>query len=204
MELYCTPKVNTLQLNTVVNSWNTRTRPTRTVPRNTHSYRILPTGPPLAIFQHSLPFLQSESFQTHVGTIHRRAIGPLTHHSGTLAYTSLTRHLPAPTIECLHRPRYKLACFSHAISRYELSLPTKSSPQPNTHVYTRTISRPDSQACLSLNNSQTSLSSLYQISPYVWHRHFHSNVSVYIVVLKRLFTLLCWNVFPLLSASIVA
>jgi hypothetical protein len=31
MELYCTPKVNTLQLNTVGNSSNTRTRPTRTV-----------------------------------------------------------------------------------------------------------------------------------------------------------------------------
>jgi len=31
MELYCTPKVNTLQLNTVSNSSNTRTRPTRTV-----------------------------------------------------------------------------------------------------------------------------------------------------------------------------
>jgi hypothetical protein len=27
--------------------------------RNTHSYRILPTGPLVAIFQHSLPFLQS-------------------------------------------------------------------------------------------------------------------------------------------------
>jgi hypothetical protein len=31
MELYCTPKVNTLQLNTASNFWNTRTRPTRTV-----------------------------------------------------------------------------------------------------------------------------------------------------------------------------
>jgi hypothetical protein len=31
MELYCTPKVNTLQLNTVGNSSNTRTRPTRTI-----------------------------------------------------------------------------------------------------------------------------------------------------------------------------
>jgi hypothetical protein len=30
MELYCTPKVNTLQLNTVGNSSNTRRRPTRT------------------------------------------------------------------------------------------------------------------------------------------------------------------------------
>jgi hypothetical protein len=59
--------------------------------RNTHSYRILSTGPLVAIFQHSLPFLQSESFQTHVGAIHRRAIGPLAHHNGTSAYSpSLT------------------------------------------------------------------------------------------------------------------
>jgi hypothetical protein len=79
-----------------------RVRPARS--RNTHSYRILPTGPLVAIFQHSLPFLQSQSFQTHVGTIYRRAIGPLAHHNGTSAYTSLTRHLPAPTIGCLYRP----------------------------------------------------------------------------------------------------
>jgi hypothetical protein len=68
----------------------------------------------MAIFQHSLPFLQSESFQTHVGSIHRRAIGPLAHHNGTSAYSpSLICHLPAPTIECLHRPWYKLTCSSH-------------------------------------------------------------------------------------------
>jgi hypothetical protein len=68
-----------------------------------NSYRILPAGPVVAIFQHSLPFLQSESFQTHVGTIHRRAIGPLAHHNGTSACSpSLTFHLPAPTIGCLH------------------------------------------------------------------------------------------------------
>jgi hypothetical protein len=68
----------------------------------------------VAIFHHSLPFLQSESFQTHVGTIHRRAIGPLAHHNGTSAYSpSLICHLPAPTIECLHRPPYKLMCSSH-------------------------------------------------------------------------------------------
>jgi hypothetical protein len=66
----------------------------------------------VAIFQHSPPFLQSESFQTHVGTINRRAIGPLALHNGTSAYTSLTRHLPAPTIEYLHRPPYKLTCSS--------------------------------------------------------------------------------------------
>jgi hypothetical protein len=58
----------------------------------------------MATFQHSLPFLRLESFQTHVGTIHRRAIGPLALHNGSSAYTSLTRHLPAPTIGCLHRP----------------------------------------------------------------------------------------------------
>jgi hypothetical protein len=38
-------------------------RPARS--RNTHSSRILPTGPLMGIFQRSLPFLQSESFQTH-------------------------------------------------------------------------------------------------------------------------------------------
>jgi hypothetical protein len=59
----------------------------------------------VAIFQHSLPFLQSESFQIHVGTIHLRAIGPLAHHNGISAYSpSLACHLPAPTMECLHRP----------------------------------------------------------------------------------------------------
>jgi hypothetical protein len=38
-------------------------------------------------------------------------IGPLALHNGTSACTSLTCHLPAPTIGYLHRPRYKLACF---------------------------------------------------------------------------------------------
>jgi hypothetical protein len=61
--IYCTPKVNTLQLNTVSLGTHVHVRPARS--RNTHSYRILPTGPLVAIFQHSLPFLQSESFQTH-------------------------------------------------------------------------------------------------------------------------------------------
>jgi hypothetical protein len=111
MELYCTPKVNTLQLNTVDNFSRILThvhvRPARS--RNTNSYRI-PTGPLVTIFHHSLPFLQSGSVQKHVGTICRRAIGPLAHHNGTSAYSpSLTRHLPAPTIGCLHRPPYKLA-----------------------------------------------------------------------------------------------
>jgi hypothetical protein len=35
------------------------------------------------------------------------------YHNGTSAHSpSLTCHLPAPTIECLHRPRYKLTCSS--------------------------------------------------------------------------------------------
>jgi hypothetical protein len=70
----------------------------------------LGTPTPVEFFQQDLLWqssntrLQSESFQTHVGTIHRRAIGPLAHHSGTSAYSSpsLTCHLPAPTIGCLH------------------------------------------------------------------------------------------------------
>jgi hypothetical protein len=94
-------------------------RPARS--RNTHSYRILPTGPLVAIFQHSLPSVQSESFQTH-GTIHHRAIDPLALHNGTSAYTSLTRHLPAPTIECLHRPPYKLTCFRPTSTRSRIQL----------------------------------------------------------------------------------
>jgi hypothetical protein len=69
-----------------------------------HTYTHgLGTPTPIEFFQHSLPFLQSESFQTHVGTIHRRAIGSLAHQNGTSAYsTTLTCHLPAPTIGCLH------------------------------------------------------------------------------------------------------
>jgi hypothetical protein len=81
---YTTVKTQSATLGTHVH-----VRPARS--RNTNSYRILPTGPVVAIFQHSLPFLQSESFQTHVGTIHRPAIGPLAHHNGTSAYSpSLT------------------------------------------------------------------------------------------------------------------
>jgi hypothetical protein len=60
-------------------------RPARS--RNTQSYRSLPTGPLVEIFQHSLQFLQSESFQKHFGTIHRRDIGPFTHHNGTSVYS---------------------------------------------------------------------------------------------------------------------
>jgi hypothetical protein len=40
----------------------------------------------VGIFHHSLQFLQSESFKIQVGTIHRRAIGPLAHHNSTSAY----------------------------------------------------------------------------------------------------------------------
>jgi hypothetical protein len=108
--------------------------------QNTHSYRILPTGPLVAIFQHSLPFLQSESFQTHVGTIHRRAISPLAHHNGTSVYSpSLTRHLPAPMIECLHRPRYKLTCSSR-----NFPIRTQSSDQKESiarHTSTSVLER---------------------------------------------------------------
>jgi hypothetical protein len=80
--------------------------------RNTNSNRILPTGPLVAIFQHSLPFL-SQKASKHTRSIRRRAIGPLAHHNGTSAHNpSLACHLPAPTIECLHRPPYKLTCSS--------------------------------------------------------------------------------------------
>jgi hypothetical protein len=55
-------KVNTLQLNTAINSSNTCRCPTRTV--SEHSYRILPTGPLVAIFQHSHSCSQKASKHT--------------------------------------------------------------------------------------------------------------------------------------------
>jgi hypothetical protein len=115
MELYCTPKS---QYTTVKHS----RQPFE------HTYTSDPYGPraliPIGFFQqdllwqssNTLPFLESESFQTHIGTIHCRAVGPLALHNGTSAYTSLTRHLPAPRIECLHRPPCRLTCFSHCFS----------------------------------------------------------------------------------------
>jgi hypothetical protein len=47
---------------------------------------------PIEFFQQDLLWQSSNTrFQTHVGTIHRRAIGPLAHHNGTSAYSpSLT------------------------------------------------------------------------------------------------------------------
>jgi hypothetical protein len=112
------------------------------------------------IFQHSLPSVQSESFQTHVGTIHRWAIGPLALHNGTSAYTSLTCHLPAPTIECLHRPLHKLTRSSHNF-RYELSLPTS---KESAAKYTRPHP----------TDLQTRLTSSFQV-PFISPRHIHSN-----------------------------
>jgi hypothetical protein len=54
MELYCTPKVSTLQLNTVGNSSNTRTRPTCMVPEHT----------PIKFFQQDLLW-QSSNTRSH-------------------------------------------------------------------------------------------------------------------------------------------
>jgi hypothetical protein len=109
-ELYCTPET---QYTTVKHS--------QKLFEHTYTSDLYDLGTltPIEFFQHdllwqSLPFLQSESFQTHVGTNHCRAIGPLAHHNGTSVHSpSLTCHLPAPTIECLHRPPYKLRCSSH-------------------------------------------------------------------------------------------
>jgi hypothetical protein len=87
----------------------------------------------VAIFQHSLPFLQSQSFQTHVGTIHRRAIGPPAHHNGTSAYSpSSTCHLPRRSnVFTAHRISSRAPL---TVSRYELNLPTKRSPYPDTQA----------------------------------------------------------------------
>jgi hypothetical protein len=61
----------------------------------------------------------SQKASIHTRSIRRRAIGPLAHHNGTSAYSpSLACHLPAPPIECLHRPPYKLTCSSRNFPIY--------------------------------------------------------------------------------------
>jgi hypothetical protein len=110
MELYCTPKVNTLQLNS------------RKLLEHTYTSDLYGPGAliPIGFFQQDLLWRSSNTHShsccqkasKHTRSIRRRAIGPLAHHNGTSAHSpSLACHLPVPTIECLHRPRYKLACF---------------------------------------------------------------------------------------------
>jgi hypothetical protein len=90
-----------------------------------HTYTSDPHGlgtlTPIEFFQQDLLWRSSNSHSDscsqkaskHTRSIRRRAIGPLAHHNGTSAHSpSLTCHLPAPTIKCLHRPRYKLTCSS--------------------------------------------------------------------------------------------
>jgi hypothetical protein len=80
----------------------------------------------------------SHKASKHTRSIRRQAIGPLAHHNGTSAQSpSLACHLPAPTIECLHHPLYRLTCFSHCF--------------------------PDTTARLSSNNSETTLSKSIEV-----------------------------------------
>jgi hypothetical protein len=134
MELYCTPKTQ-----------HTTVKHSQKLFEHTYTSNLygLGTLTPIEFFQQDLLWQSSNTHShscshkasKHTKSIRRRAIGPLAHHNGTSAYSpSLSFHLPAPTIECLHRPRYKLACFSLAISRYELSLPTKRESIPDTQA----------------------------------------------------------------------
>jgi hypothetical protein len=82
----------------------------------------------VGIFHHSLQFLQSESFQTYVGTIHRRAIGPLAHHNGTSAYI--------PSLTCTS-PVDRMSSSSTVQTRVDLS------QFPDTQArLSRTVSKP--------------------------------------------------------------
>jgi hypothetical protein len=91
-----------------------------------HTYASDPHGlgtlTPIEFFQQDLLWQSSntrsnscsQKASKHTRSIRRRAIGPLAHHNGTSAHSpSLACHLPAPTIEYLHRPPYRLTCFSH-------------------------------------------------------------------------------------------
>jgi hypothetical protein len=133
-----------------------------------HTYTSDPHGTgtltPIEFFQQDLLWQSSNTHShscsqkasKHNRSIRRRAIGPLALHNSTSPYTSLTRHLPAPTIGCLHRPPYKLTCSSR-----------------------------QSVALRITSNSTRSLTQLVCQSQF-----FHSNVSVYIVSWKCMFSLL--------------
>jgi hypothetical protein len=89
MELYCTPKVNTLQL-------NSRKLFEHTYTSDPHG---LGTLTPIEFFQQDLLWQSSNNHSNscshkaskHTRSIHRPAFGPLAHHNGTSSYSpSLT------------------------------------------------------------------------------------------------------------------
>jgi hypothetical protein len=90
-----------------------------------HTYTSDPHGlgtpTPIEFFQQDIlwessitrSYSCSQKASKHTRSIRRRAIGPLAHRNGISAHSpSLACYLPAPTIECLHRPPYKLTCSS--------------------------------------------------------------------------------------------
>jgi hypothetical protein len=100
MELYCTPK-----------SQYTTVKHSQQLFEHTPDLHGLGTLTPIEFFQQDLLWQSSNTHShscsqkasKHIRSIHRRAIGLIALHNGTSAYSpSLTCHLPAPTIECLH------------------------------------------------------------------------------------------------------
>jgi hypothetical protein len=102
-ELYCTPKVNTLQLNTARNSSNTRTRPTRTVSEhsflqnssNKTSCGNLPTLTPILAVRK----LRNTRWD-NPSSGYRSTCTPQWH----LGVYMINPAFTSPTIGCLHRP----------------------------------------------------------------------------------------------------
>jgi hypothetical protein len=152
MELYCTPKVNTLQLNIASNSSNTRTPPTRTV--SEHS--VLKNSSNRASCG-NLPTLTS--ILTVRRLLNTRRDNPS---SGYRSTCTPQQHLG---IYIINPPftssNGRMSSPSTVALRFTSNLYSFSDP---THNFIR--------------------------SPLSSHRHFHSNISVYIVAWKRLFSLL--------------
>jgi hypothetical protein len=130
MELYCTPKS---QYTTVKNSQQLFEH---TYTSNPHG---LGTLIPIEFFQQDLLWQSSNTHShscgqkasKHTRSIRRRAIGSLVHHNGTSAHSpSLACHLSAPTIECLHRPPYKLTCSSRQSVALRITSNLYSFPDP--------------------------------------------------------------------------
>jgi hypothetical protein len=109
-----------------------------------HTYTSDPQGlgtpTPIEFFQQDLLWESSitrshscsRKASKHTRSIRRRAMGPLAHRNGTSAHSPLLAcHLPAPTIECLHRPPYKLTGFS-CTQPSAVSLPLAHSASTST------------------------------------------------------------------------
>jgi hypothetical protein len=160
-----------------------------------HMYTSNPHGlgtlTPIEFFQQDLLWQSSNTHShsyshkgsKHTSSIRHRAIGPRAHHNGTSAHSpSLTCHLPAPTIECLHRPPYKLTCSSRPT---HMHICTRTTLKPRLHS-----SKSQHTLLITISSAPNNVQPLLVLSP---HWQVHSKFLLYhhaITIETSLFQLL--------------